>query len=50
MDVLLGKTADWEVEGGEDVVAWQRYQPADGQGGTASSTTAAPGRCGRKGA
>ena len=30
--VLLGKTADWEVEGEEDVVAWQRYQPADGQG------------------
>lgn len=32
--VLLGKTADWNVEGAEDISAWQRYQPLPGEGYT----------------
>lgn len=32
--VLLGKTADWGVTGAENFAAWQRYQPAAGEGHT----------------
>jgi len=32
--VLLGKTADWNVDGAVDMAAWQRYQPAAGEGHT----------------
>lgn len=30
--VLLGKTADWAVQGAERFAVWQRYQPGDGEG------------------
>ena len=29
---LIGKTADWQVEGPADLSAWQRYQPRPGDG------------------
>ena len=29
---LLGKTADWNAKHAEDYAAWQRYQPAPGEG------------------
>lgn len=32
--VLLGKTADWHVEGAEDMSTWQRYQPRPSEGYT----------------
>ena len=31
---LLGKTADWQVDDPNDFTAWQRYQPASGDGYT----------------
>jgi isopenicillin-N N-acyltransferase-like protein len=30
--VLLGKTADWNVDGAQDMASWQRYQPTAGEG------------------